>query len=505
MDPATAKMAVQLAANLSRNRGLRHLLVGLVALALAANMALLFGPWMLTTQISATLRAQQQSLTDGGSCTPTQTVDAETGSAGSLSAEQVGYGKIIWQVGQQLGAGDRGAVVAIATALQESSLRNLAYGDRDSVGLFQQRAGWGSVAERMNPQKSAHLFYAALLKVPGWRGMTVSRAAQSVQRSAFPDAYAKHEKAATGLVALFKSKAPPGTAEAMTAIGSAMCGNAEAAQCPATGMPMEAGLTPDALRVLRCLKQQWPQLNNFGGIGDRTSNVDRDHQEGRAIDAMIPNYRTAAGQQLGQAIASWAVANHGRLGVHYVIWHARIWNTERAAEGWRDCGSQAGCYAGPDDTAAHRDHVHVSVFGDQAATPVPGAAAPVVRPVDQYVLTARFGECSSHWAHCHTGLDFSAGLGVPVRAIMGGRVTWTKWGGAYGNLTKVQHANGVESWYAHQSSRRVQVGDIVKPGQVIGAVGATGNTTGAHLHLEVRLDGSPVDPDRWLSARGVSP
>ena len=128
-----------------------------------------------------------------------------------------------------------------------------------------------------------------------------------------------------------------------------------------------------------------------------------------------------------------------------------------------------------------------------------------MRPVDHYVLTARFGQCSSHWAHCHTGLDFAAGTGTPIRAIMGGTVVWTRWGGAYGNLTKIQHPSGVQSWYAHQASRTVKMGDVVTAGQVIGRIGATGNVTGPHLHLEVRTKGTPVDPDRWLSAHGVAP
>jgi murein DD-endopeptidase MepM/ murein hydrolase activator NlpD len=472
---------------------------------LVGGIGLVYGPWVVTTQMSAALRGQQ-ALSDGGSC-PTATGAVNTGaaSAGSLSAEQVKHARVIWEVGQQAGAGDRGGVVGIATAMQESMLRNVSHGDRDSVGLFQQRAGWGSTSTRMDPRASASLFYAGLLKVQGWREMSVTRAAQAVQRSAFPDAYAKHEKAATGLVALFRSKAPAGSEQATAALGAAMCGNADAAQCAPTGMAMEAGLTPDALRVLRCVKQQWTQLTSFGGIGDRPADVDRDHQEGRAIDAMIPDYGTAAGQQTGQSIASWVVTNHSRLGVRYVIWNAHIWNVQRKSEGWRACGSQASCYSGPDDTAAHRDHVHVSVFGDQAAVPSAAVAGPVVKPVDQYVLTARFGQCSSHWANCHTGLDFSAGTGSAIRALTAGRVTYTSWGGAYGNLTKVEHANGVESWYAHQSSRAVQVGDSVAAGQVIGRVGATGNTTGPHLHLEVRLNGTPTDPDRWLSARGVAP
>jgi len=512
MDPVTAKMAVQLTATLARNRGLRYLVVALILLALATNLALVFGPWALVTQMTSSQRAQRQATTDGGSCaSAADSIGSEGASAGSMSAEQVGHARTIWQVAQQVGAGDRGAVVGIATALQESTLRNLDYGDRDSVGLFQQRAPWGSFADRTTPRTSAQMFFRGgrggqrgLEDIPGWQSMSVARAAQAVQVSAFPFAYAKHEKAASGLVALFRSKAPAGSPEAAAALGSAMCGNAGAAQCPATGMAVEGGLTPDALRVLRCFKKGWPQLTSFAGIGDRPNNAASDHQDGRGVDAMIPGFQSAEGRQLGQTIADWAVANHQKLGVKYVIWSEKIWNVEREKEGWRTCGSEASCYAGADDTAAHRDHVHVSVFGNQAAAEPTGPTGPIVRPVDHYVLTARFGQCSSHWAHCHTGLDFSAGTGTPIRAIMGGTVIWTKWGGAYGNLTKVQHSNGVQSWYAHQVSREVAVGDVVTAGQVIGRVGATGNTTGPHLHLEVRTNGTPVDPDRWLSAHGVS-
>jgi murein DD-endopeptidase MepM/ murein hydrolase activator NlpD len=506
MDPLTAKMAVQLSATLARNRGVRYLLVALVLLILAANLALVFGPWMLTAQLTAAQRGQRQATTDGGSCGGSaDVIDTKAASAGSLSVEQVGNARTIWRVAQQLGAGDQGAVVGIATALQESGLRNLSYGDRDSVGLFQQRASWGSVAIRTDPAQSARLFYVALAKVQGWRELSVTRAAQAVQRSAFPTAYAKHEKPATGLVALFRSKAKVGTPQAVAAVGSAMCGRPGAALCPATGMAVEARLAPDALRVLRCLKARWPQLSSFAGVGDRPANVDSDHQEGRAVDAMVPAYESAEGRRLGRAIADWAVADHAKLGVKYVIWDSRIWNVERAQEGWRTCGLQARCYSGSDDTAAHRDHVHVSVLGDQAAAQLAAPTGPLVRPVDHYALTARFGQCSSHWAHCHTGLDFAAGTGTPIRAIMGGTVVWTTWGGAYGNLTKIQHADGVQSWYAHQLSREVRVGDVVTAGQIIGRVGSTGNVTGPHLHLEVRTRGTPVAPDRWLAAHGVVP
>ena len=517
VDPATAKMAAQLTTTLVKNRGVRYLVVGLVLLSMLTTATVILGPWMLSNQLAASLRTQQQAQTDGGSCEATvgAAVDTSATASPAVSQEQLVNARVIWQVAQDLRLGDRAAVIGIATALQESTLRNLSYGDRDSLGLFQQRpsAGWGTPGQTRSPRLAALAFYGrathtrnpGLIDVPGWPRMSVAHAAQSVQRSAFPSAYAKHEKPAAGLVALFRSKAPAGTPPGQAAIDSGMCGHADAAQCPATRMAVEAGLTPDALRVLRCVKGGWPQITTFFGVGERASNPHSDHPSGRGVDVMIPGYGAAAGRQLGQAIAAWLVSNRAKLGVRYVIWDAQIWNVQRAEEGWRACGSEASCYSGPDDTAAHRDHVHVSVFGDQAgAAPSTGATGPIVRPIDHYTLTARFGQCSSLWAHCHTGLDFGAGSGTPIRAIMGGRVIWTRWGGAYGNLTKIQHPNGVQSWYAHQVSRRVTVGDTVTAGQVIGAVGATGNVTGPHLHLEVRVRGNPVDPDRWLGAHGVS-
>lgn len=519
INPATAKMAVQLTTALARHRGLRYLVVGLVLLSLLSTAAVVFGPWMLATQLAASLRTQQQAQTDGGSCEATTTAMIDTSvksAAPTLSKEQIGNARVIWQVAQDLSMGDQAAVIGIATALQESTLRNLSYGDRDSQGLFQQRpvSGWGTVAQIRNPTLSSRAFYGhathtsnpGLSDIAGWQKMSVTRAAQAVQRSAFPSAYARHEKPATGLVALFRSKAPAGTPEGQAALDSAMCGNADAAQCPATRMAVEAGLTPDALRVLRCVKRGWPQITSYGGVGERVSNPTSDHPSGRGVDIMIPGYESAAGRQLGQTVADWLIANHSKIGVRYVIWREHIWSVERAKEGWRACGVQASCYMGADDSAAHRDHVHVSVFGNQAGVATSsGPTGPIVRPVDHYVLTARFGQCSSRWARCHTGLDFAAGTGTPIRAIMGGRVMWTRWGGAYGNLTKIQHPNGVQSWYAHQTSRSVKVGDMVTAGQVIGRIGSTGNVTGPHLHLEVRASGSPVDPDQWLSARGVSP
>jgi LysM repeat protein len=126
-----------------------------------------------------------------------------------LTPEMTGNARTIIQVGRSLGVPDYGIVIALATALQESGLRNLPYGDRDSLGLFQQRpsAGWGSPSQLLTPSYAARLFFGGasnpnagktkgLLDIAGWQSKTVAQAAQAVQRSAYPDAYAKWEATA---------------------------------------------------------------------------------------------------------------------------------------------------------------------------------------------------------------------------------------------------------------------------------------------------------------------
>ena len=123
-----------------------------------------------------------------------------------------------------------------------------------------------------------------------------------------------------------------------------------------------------------------------------------------------------------------------------------------------------------------------------------------------YHLTCGFGECSGLWSHCHTGLDFAAPSGTPILAVAGGTVTETGSAGAYGNRTIETLADGTEIWYCHQTAFAVRVGQTVSAGELIGGVGATGNTTGPHLHLEVRPGaGDPVDPTPPWSRTASSP
>ena len=100
----------------------------------------------------------------------------------------------------------------------------------------------------------------------------------------------------------------------------------------------------------------------------------------------------------------------------------------------------------------------------------------------------------------HTGLDFRAATGDPVRATANGKVASSGWMGGYGRMVEIDHGNGLSTRYGHLSEIHVRVGDVIKIGQVIGAVGSTGRSTGPHLHYETRIDGDAVDPQKFLRA-----
>ncbi|ADB35190.1 Peptidase M23 [Kribbella flavida DSM 17836] len=140
-----------------------------------------------------------------------------------------------------------------------------------------------------------------------------------------------------------------------------------------------------------------------------------------------------------------------------------------------------------------------AVAAERAATPR------VVLPTTGYRLTAHFGQGGSRWARNHTGLDFAAPIGTPIRSVLSGEVIQAEFAGAYGRQVKVRHADGTVTSYSHMSSFSVNVGDTVEAGAEVGAIGVTGNTTGPHLHFEVLLGGSTqVNPEPWLRDHGVS-
>jgi murein DD-endopeptidase MepM/ murein hydrolase activator NlpD len=132
------------------------------------------------------------------------------------------------------------------------------------------------------------------------------------------------------------------------------------------------------------------------------------------------------------------------------------------------------------------------------------ALVPYRKPViGEVEFTSGFGVRSDPFLGrpaMHTGLDFRAASGDPVRATANGKVASAGWAGGYGRMVEIDHGNGLSTRYGHLSEINVKVGDAIKIGQVIGEVGSTGRSTGPHLHYETRIDGEAVDPQKFLRA-----
>jgi hypothetical protein len=269
-----------------------------------------------------------------------------------LSTEQAENAATIASIGVRRGMPARAVSIALATAYQESKIRNLGYGDRDSLGVFQQRPsmGWGSAEQLQDVRYATNRFYDELEKVDGYESMRITEAAQKVQRSGFPEAYEDH--AADG-----------------RALASALTGySRHALTCQVDdvdGLDGEDlnrdGLTPRAAKVRRDLERAFgPQtLGGFapGGVRDGHQKGSA-HYDGRAVDVFFRPVNEQ-NRRLGWALAHYLVAHAERLDIATVIFDARIWTASRSDEGWRkyDPGD------GPGDPAVrlHRDHVHVDV------------------------------------------------------------------------------------------------------------------------------------------------
>jgi hypothetical protein len=178
-----------------------------IGVLLVALIALAGGLWVLLT-------SPRSPLAPSNRCEAT----TSTGTT-ELTPTQAHYASIIVGISVGRGLPEKAATIAIATAYQESKINNIDYGDRDSLGLFQQRPsqGWGTEEQIMDPIYSTNTFYDALLKVKGWQDMEVNDAAQAVQRSGFPEAYRQHETNARRIAAALTGQ----TQAAFTCLASA--------------------------------------------------------------------------------------------------------------------------------------------------------------------------------------------------------------------------------------------------------------------------------------------
>jgi murein DD-endopeptidase MepM/ murein hydrolase activator NlpD len=127
------------------------------------------------------------------------------------------------------------------------------------------------------------------------------------------------------------------------------------------------------------------------------------------------------------------------------------------------------------------------------------AAIPSLNPAGDGGIASGFGWRWDPWPEFHKGLDLDANYGDPVRAAAAGTVVFAGWDGGYGNKVDIDHGNGYHTWYAHLSSFTVRPGQYVRKAETIARVGSTGASTGPHLHYQIMLDGTAIDPSPYLN------
>ncbi|MFJ4277717.1 heavy metal transporter [Streptomyces massasporeus] len=253
------------------------------------------------------------------------------GASYEFTPEQAVNAATITAVGTARGLPERAVTIALATALQESALRNIKHGDRDSLGLFQQRPsqGWGTPKEIMDPTYSAGEFYDHLVKVPGYTRLPLTVAAQRVQRSGFPQAYAKHEPDAALLAAALTGQ----SAATLTCEGRPAATRASGPDGVRAALVRDFGrdvLEPAGAEVSGGASTATPEPPPSAGgeAGGRTVTLpvtaDTSAATGRSLD------------QRGWQLAHWAVANASELHIARVTYAGREWVAGNTASQWRE-------------------------------------------------------------------------------------------------------------------------------------------------------------------------
>ncbi|WP_328501706.1 heavy metal transporter [Streptomyces sp. NBC_00457] len=288
----------------------------------------------------------------GGTGTPGCRVvsDQGDGTAYEFTPEQAVNAATITAVGTARGVPERAVAIALATAIQESALRNIDHGDRDSLGLFQQRPsqGWGTQKQIMDPTYAADIFYEHLLKVPDYTRLPLTVAAQRVQRSGFPEAYAKHEPDAVLLAAALTGRSAAtltcaGRPGATPAEGTEAVRSAFARDFGGDGLEPAGAVVSDAAASTPTPS---PSVESSGRTLTLPVTDDSDDGTRRSLT------------QRGWQLAHWAVANASDLHIERVSYAGRVWTAGNTDSRWRP-EAGAGTAGAEKDTADTADSVRV--------------------------------------------------------------------------------------------------------------------------------------------------
>jgi hypothetical protein len=272
---------------------------------------------LLAAAVTAGLLIWRNPFADRPECTVPGVTVAAAGSTTTpaasptvdLTVAQLHHASTINAVGLARGIPERGRIIAVATAFQESSLRNREDGDRDSVGLFQQRPsqGWGTKEEILDPIYASGQFYDALLQVDDWADLPLTEAAQQVQQSAHPDAYAKWEPQATTLVRALSGAAP-------LELGCRAGGHRPTALAP--DRPAPAGTEDATPQLTAALAAADAEL---GGL-----TVQDVTDEGRSATVAV-SLTDLTPEVAGRSLAAWAVAHGTGMSITDVVVDQQWW------------------------------------------------------------------------------------------------------------------------------------------------------------------------------------
>ncbi|WP_107094857.1 heavy metal transporter [Streptomyces chattanoogensis] len=290
--------------------------------------------WRLTAAVAVLIGLAAYLVVQyvtGGPGAPHCLVQAEgDGAPYEVTPEQAANAATIAAVASSRGLPERAVTIALATAMQESGLRNIDFGDRDSVGLFQQRPSqdWGTVKQIMDPVYAAGEFYTHLAKVPGYSRLPLTAAAQKVQRSGYPQAYAKHEANAARLT-------------------GALTGRDHAALVCSQSRPVDAK-TGGAAEVREKLVREFGPgvLPRSGGAGGRAAAGE--HRVTVPVQRSMTGMADAGGDRTrrGWELAAWAMAHSAELRIEQISYAGRTWSAADAGKGWQKKPDASGPGAG---------------------------------------------------------------------------------------------------------------------------------------------------------------
>ncbi|NEG54641.1 cobalt transporter [Bifidobacterium platyrrhinorum] len=295
-------MAKRTTNNTTRSaKALRHALIVVIA-TICIVTAVIVGVVRLSARWLAGLSSSTVTQDTSSYCMAKQT-DGVMSYA--LSAEQSANAALITAIGVTRGLPDHAATVALATAMQESKLRNLEYGDRDSLGLFQQRPsqGWGTVEQLMDENYATNAFYDGLVKVSGWESLPVEDAAQEVQHSGYPDAYAQWD-------GLARAWAQSLTGEVAAGVGCKL--------------PDADASDPDGL--IAALQSAYPSVSGSRADGNKGDSP---------VTAVFTMPADLSGDNLRRAVwqtSTWLVVNARHYGITKIEANGMVWT--RADTAW---------------------------------------------------------------------------------------------------------------------------------------------------------------------------